>query len=57
MNKPIYEEIETPFGSILKRTDTDGKEWFIPMDETNADYQAYLNPAEDLTEITTPDEA
>jgi hypothetical protein len=27
---------------ILKRTDTDGKIWWIPMDESNSDYQAYL---------------
>ena len=25
----------------------------IPMDESNADYQAYLNPVEHLTEIPT----
>jgi len=28
---------------VLKRTDADGKEWWIPTDPANADYQAYLN--------------
>ena len=41
--KPIYEEVTTELGStIVKRTDPDGKVWWIPMDETNSDYQAYL---------------
>ena len=26
----------------IKRTDADGKEWFIPFDESNSDYQRYL---------------
>ena len=52
--KPIYEEVTTELGNaILKRTDEDGKVWWIPMDEANADYQAYLNPVEHLTEIPT----
>jgi hypothetical protein len=39
-----YEIIASPTsGEILKRTDTDGTVWFIPMDPANADYQAYLN--------------
>ena len=29
--------------SVLKRTDSDGRISYIPADETNADYQAYLN--------------
>jgi hypothetical protein len=28
----------------LKRTDDDGLIWWIPMDESNSDYQRYLNP-------------
>ena len=52
--KPTYEEVTTDLGdTILKRTDEDGKVWWIPMDETNSDYQAYLNPVEHLTEIPT----
>lgn len=27
---------------LLVRTDEDGKEWFIPLDLANSDYQAYL---------------
>jgi hypothetical protein len=34
---------------ILKRIDTDGKIWWIPMEDSNSDYQAYLNPAEQST--------
>ena len=45
MTTPIYEIYENSFGNdMLKRTDPDGKVWFIPMDETNSDYQRYLNP-------------
>lgn len=40
---PIYEIIEQAMGGqILKRIDSDGSEWFIPMDPANSDYQAYL---------------
>ena len=56
--KPIYEEVTNDAGAVsLKRTDADGSVWWIPMDESNADYQAYLNPMEHLTEIPTPSEA
>jgi hypothetical protein len=41
MTKPIYEMTEN---GTIKRTDPDGKEWFIPMNEANSDYQEYLNP-------------
>lgn len=45
--KPIYEEITTEFGSkVVKRTDADGKVSWIPTDEGNSDYQAYLNKDE-----------
>jgi hypothetical protein len=41
--KPIYEIIEIEnSGSVLKKTDSSGQEWFIPMDPANSDYQAYL---------------
>ena len=39
-----YEVIETDKSPILKRTDADGSIWWIPMDESNSDYQRYLNP-------------
>jgi hypothetical protein len=43
-----YEIITSEFGSeVLKRTDEDGKEWFIPIDPGNSDYQRYLNPEQD----------
>lgn len=53
-----YEEITNHYGTILCRTNEDGTTTFIPMDESNSDYQAYLNPdkVEHLTEII-PSEA
>jgi hypothetical protein len=48
MTKPIYQEITNELGNkIIKRTDADGKVWWIPMDESNSDYQRYLNPEAD----------
>jgi hypothetical protein len=43
MTKPIYEVLENGY---IKRTEADGKEWFIPPDLANSDYQEYLNPRE-----------
>lgn len=38
-----YETIDTPSGGqVIKRTDSDGKEWFIPVEPANSDYQRYL---------------
>ena len=48
-----YEIIENDFGQILKRDNEDGTISFIPMVAGNADYEAYLNPVELLTEIST----
>ena len=46
--KPIYEEITNELNStLIKRTDPDGKEWFIPIDPANSDYQRYLRWLED----------
>jgi hypothetical protein len=44
MTKPLYEVIidKETNRTTIKRTDLDGKEWFIPTDESNSDYQAYL---------------
>jgi hypothetical protein len=54
MTKPIYEEVTNELGNkSIKRTDPDGTIWWIPIDEANSDYQAYLNPVEHLTEIPT----
>lgn len=42
---PTYKEIkiEGLDGSYIERIDDDGKVWSIPIDESNSDYQAYLN--------------
>ena len=50
-----YEIIASPSnGEILKRTDEDGTIWFIPMDETNSDYQAYLDRDKPKAALSTP---
>ena len=42
--KPIYEIVTDFYGvDSIKRTDVDGSIWWIPKDESNSDYQAYLN--------------
>ena len=38
---PKYEILENGY---IKRTDEDGRVWFIPNDPANSDYQRYLNP-------------
>jgi len=41
--KSIYEQVETTLGDVMiKRIDADGKEWWIPTDPANSDYQRYL---------------
>jgi len=43
MENIIYEIIETPMGTtIIKGTLPDGQILDIPMNESNSDYQAYL---------------
>ena len=41
-----YEEFisEVSGNKLIKRVNEDGSISFIPMDEANSDYQAYLNP-------------
>lgn len=54
-----YEKVVSDYGTeSIKRTDDNGEISFIPIDEANSDYQAYLNPdkVEHLTEII-PSEA
>ena len=55
MEKYTYEVIELGLEKIILRSDGA----CIPIDEANADYQAYLNPdkVEHLTEIIPTDEA
>jgi hypothetical protein len=54
-----YETYTTELGTtFIKKTEVDGKVWWIPTDPANSDYQAYLNKdnpqVEHLTEIITP---
>jgi hypothetical protein len=43
-----YEVIKTELNTeVLKKTDLDGKVWWVPMDESNSDYQRYLRWLED----------
>lgn len=39
----IYEIIELDLTKFIKATDLNGKVIHIPFDESNSDYQAYLN--------------
>jgi hypothetical protein len=48
MTSPTYEVQEN--GSI-KRTLADGTVHWIPADESNSDYQAYLNPKDEAKTI------
>jgi len=42
---PTYEPFTSTTGNeFIKRTNEDGSVSFIPKDETNSDYQRYLNP-------------
>jgi hypothetical protein len=47
-----YEVIQEEFASVIKRTDENGFVAWIPVDEANSDYQAYLN--KDKAEQSTP---
>jgi len=43
MNEYIYAAVQSASGSeVIKRTDADGNEAWIPTDPANSDYQAYL---------------
>ena len=49
-----YKEVTSELGwEYIERTNENGSISVIPKDEANADYQAYLNPVEHLTEIPT----
>lgn len=50
-NKYTYETISNDFGTVIKRTDESGAECFIPLDESNPDYQAYLNPDQEAQSL------
>ena len=52
--KNTYELKTNIFGQdYLEMTTPDGVMSLVPMDPANSDYQAYLNPVEHLTEIST----
>ena len=38
----MYELVENPLGSFIRKTNADGGESHIPIDPANADYQRYL---------------
>jgi len=52
--KSVYEIVKSNFLSvqseILKRTDEDGTIYWIPIDESNSDYQVWLKRDEAKTE-------
>ena len=51
--KPTYSEVITPNGdTVIVALYDNGVMLSIPMDETNSDYQAYLN--KDKAEQSTP---
>jgi hypothetical protein len=52
----MYELIEDEKGSqIIKRTNKDKTITWIPLNESNADYQEYLNPNEAASKPVSPD--
>jgi hypothetical protein len=64
MNDVVYEMVDQidnytaeVTGQVLKRTNADGLVSFIPLDEGNSDYQAYLASLDEptvLPEINQP---
>lgn len=47
MNKYIYEVITSELSStVIKRTDADGNEAWIPIDPANSDFAAFLETAD-----------
>jgi hypothetical protein len=53
MQKYTYEIIDTPLGKVLLRSDGAS----IPFDESNSDYQRYLNPEAEQSTPMVLDEA
>lgn len=50
MNEFIYEAIKINEISVIKRTDKNGNEAWIPIEPANSDYAAYLESLNDDTE-------
>jgi hypothetical protein len=42
MNENSFEVINSPYGDVVKMTTPEGQVSWIPTDQTNSDYQAYL---------------
>ena len=51
--KLTYEEQDY----VIVATDENGKQYFIPKDEGNSDYQRYLNPEAEQSTPSVIDEA
>jgi hypothetical protein len=52
-----YELIQDEFdGETLKRTDPDGRVWWIPLDPANSDYAEYLRYTAWVEAGNDPDE-
>jgi hypothetical protein len=49
-----YEIIELEYDTTIRRYNEDGTFTSIPMDESNSDYQAYLNKDKPKAEQSTP---
>lgn len=48
MNEYNYQVVVNIYGGeIIKRTDADGKESWIPVEPANSDYQTYLKSLEE----------
>jgi hypothetical protein len=50
---PQYEVIISEITNVksIKRTDEDGTVWWIPTDEGNSDYQAYLKSLDEAATL------
>ena len=48
--KLTYEVLDT----VIKATDENGTEYFIPKDPANSDYQAYLDRDKPKAALSTP---
>ena len=38
----MYKITTTEFGVVIETADSNGVVWYVPQDESNTDYQAYL---------------
>ncbi len=50
-----YKVIETPLGEQIIKVDSDGREWWVPLDPANSDYQRYLNPEAEQSTLILPE--